>query len=170
MFGGIIALFNAGIEASNHESFCISCHAMRNTVYQEFKDTAHFANSSGVRASCADCHVPRTFVAKLSKKVLAIKDVYHTLAGTIDTKEKFEARRYLLAKRVWREMKDNNSLACRNCHQTNHMVLESQDKSARKKHKRMINENLTCIDCHKGIAHELPEVPDEHNKIAIHSS
>jgi nitrate/TMAO reductase-like tetraheme cytochrome c subunit len=39
------------------------------------------------------------------------------------------------------------------------MELKMQDKSARKKHsrERMLERGETCIDCHKGIAHELPE-------------
>jgi nitrate/TMAO reductase-like tetraheme cytochrome c subunit len=39
------------------------------------------------------------------------------------------------------------------------MLLEKQDRSARKKHtrERMLEKGETCIDCHKGIAHKLPE-------------
>jgi len=55
-------------------------------------------------------------------------------------------------------MKANDSRECRNCHTQESMDLASQDKSARKKHtmERRLEKGETCIDCHKGIAHELP--------------
>jgi len=39
------------------------------------------------------------------------------------------------------------------------MNLELQDRSARKKHdpERLAKSGKTCIDCHQGIAHNLPE-------------
>lgn len=52
--------FNTVLEATNTETFCISCHEMRNNVYQELKATIHYTNRSGVRATCPDCHVPTT--------------------------------------------------------------------------------------------------------------
>ena len=41
------------------------------------------------------------------------------------------------------------------------MDLNEQDKQARKKHPRAMQKGKTCIDCHKGIAHEEPDEPDE---------
>ena len=81
------------------------------------------------------------------------------IMGTIDTPEKFEARRLELAKHVWDRMKKTDSRECRNCHSFDSMDLDEQDKSARKKHipERALEKGETCIDCHKGIAHELPE-------------
>ncbi|MEA7581093.1 NapC/NirT family cytochrome c, partial [Salmonella enterica subsp. enterica serovar Anatum] len=37
--------------------FCVSCHSMQ-PVYQEYKQSVHFQNASGVRAECHDCHIP----------------------------------------------------------------------------------------------------------------
>ena len=44
-------------------------------------------------------------------------------------------------------------------HSLEAMELDKQDRSARKKHtlERMQEKGETCIDCHKGIAHQLPE-------------
>ena len=50
------------------------------------------------------------------------------------------------------------SAECRNCHDFTSMDLSEQDRSARKKHSRAIDEGETCIDCHKGIAHRLPDM------------
>ncbi len=151
--------FNTLLELTNTESFCISCHEMRDTVYQEYQQSAHFKTTSGVGASCSDCHVPKALLPKLIRKVQASNDIYHTLLGTIDTPEKFEARRSVLAERVWARMEASDSRECRGCHSQDRMNLESQDKRARKKHRpeRMASRGETCIDCHKGIAHTLPD-------------
>jgi cytochrome c-type protein NapC len=109
--------FNWTLEATNTEAFCISCHEMRSTVYEELKETIHFANRSGVRATCPDCHVPRNWTEKLERKMAAtINELPKHLLGTMNTKEKFEEKRYELAFRVWTRLKENDSLPCRNCH------------------------------------------------------
>ena len=157
---------NGFIKTTSTTEFCISCHEMQSTVYQEFKETIHFQNSSGVRASCADCHIPHDWGTTLWRKVLASKDVYHHLLGTIDTKEKFEAQRLVMAKRVWASMKESNSRECRNCHSFDAMSFAQQKPRARKQHEQAQDNNETCIDCHKGIAHkavhqELEEPSDD---------
>ncbi|MGL5283196.1 MAG: NapC/NirT family cytochrome c, partial [Plesiomonas shigelloides] len=48
--------FNTGMEMANTESFCISCHEMKDNVYEEYMETIHYSNRSGVRATCPDCH------------------------------------------------------------------------------------------------------------------
>jgi len=118
-----------------------------------------YKNASGVRAICSDCHVPRPWVYKVVRKIKASNEIFHKLLGSIDTREKFEAKRLKLAETVWAAMKETDSRECRNCHAFETMELESQDKSARRRHtlKRQLEKGETCIDCHKGIAHELPE-------------
>lgn len=92
---------------------------------------------------------------------MAAPDVVHELLGTMDTREKFDQRRWRLANRVWDKMEANNSMACRSCHALAQMNLEEQDKSARKRHARAESEGKTCINCHKGIAHQEPQEPEE---------
>ena len=153
--------FHTAMEASNSMTFCIGCHEMRATVYKEYQETVHFKNASGVQATCADCHVPREWVHKVVRKIRATNELYHKAIGTIDTPEKFEAKRWELANRVWDNMRETDSRECRNCHGLNSMDLEEQDRSAKKKHARAEEQGKTCIDCHKGIAHEYPERPDD---------
>ena len=153
-------LFNVGLSATNEMDFCTSCHSMKVNL-EEYKETPHYKNPSGVRATCADCHVPKAFVPKMVAKVLAYKDVLHEILGTIDTKEKYEAHRWDMASRVWEKMRANDSRECRSCHAWDQMDLSEQDRSARKRHSRAQDEGKTCIDCHKGIAHEEPDEPEE---------
>jgi len=151
--------FNTVLEATNTLWFCTSCHEM-DTVYEEYKQSVHYQNASGVRAICPDCHVPKPWGAKVMRKIQAsFNELPHKILGTIDTPEKFKAKRLELAEDVWKTMKATNSRECRNCHAIETMRLDKQDKSARKKHtvERMLEKGETCIDCHKGIAHKLPE-------------
>jgi cytochrome c-type protein NapC len=149
----------AGVAWTNTESFCIGCHEMRDNVYAEFKGTIHDTNRSGVRAVCSDCHVPREPAAMVRRKFAASWELYHKMVGTIDTPEKFEARRYEMALRVWQRMKDTDSLECRNCHHRDAMSAELQSERAQKRHERADREGQTCIDCHFGIAHGEPSGP-----------
>ena len=152
--------FNMTLDYSNTEEFCISCHVMKDNLYVEYQETIHYSNRTGVRAVCSNCHVPKEWFPKLYRKIEAtLHEIPHWALGTIDTREKFEARRMYLAKRVWGEMKASDSHECRNCHELQHMDLDKQQLSASRKHtlKRQTDRGETCIDCHQGIAHTLPE-------------
>ena len=156
---GVIAWggFNTVVEATNTEAFCISCHEMRDNVYAEYKQTIHYSNRTGVRAVCADCHVPRDWTHKMIRKVQATKELYGKVMGTIDTKEKFEAKRLELARSEWARMKAADSRECRNCHGFASMNAETQKPRAKKAHELGQRDGQTCIDCHKGIAHKKPQ-------------
>jgi cytochrome c-type protein NapC len=153
--------FNTAMEATNTLEFCIGCHEMRDTVYQEYKETIHYSNRTGVRAICSDCHVPKDWTHKMIRKVQASKEVWGKLLGTIDTKEKFESHRMRLATNEWNRMKARNSIECRNCHNFDAMSPELQKKTPYKKHMKAKDEGKSCIDCHKGIAHQLPKEYEE---------
>jgi len=153
-------LFNIGLSSTNTNEFCTDCHSMKINL-EEYKETLHYKNTSGVRATCADCHVPKEFGPKMVAKVLAYKDVLHEILGTIDTPEKFEQHRWDMANRVWDKMRANDSRECRSCHEWDTMDLSEQDRSARRRHASAVDEGKTCIDCHKGIAHEEPDEPEE---------
>lgn len=152
--------FTVVLEETNKTEFCVSCHSMENN-YKELKESAHWNNASGVHAECSDCHVPKEFIPKMKAKILAAKDIWHEIIGTIDTPEKFEAHRWDMANRVWDKMKANDSRECRSCHSFERMDPDEQDKFAARKHLRAKKQGKTCIDCHKGIAHEEPDEPEE---------
>jgi len=150
--------FNTAMEMTNNEQFCISCHEMENNVYQEYKKTIHYANRTGVRATCPDCHVPKEWTHKVVRKIQATNELYHKVMGSIDTRTKFEAKRLELAKHVWAAMKKTDSRECRNCHNFDSMDFTTQGRRAVAQHSEGLEEGKTCIDCHKGIAHELPDM------------
>lgn len=159
--GGILftGVFSLTLEATNTTEFCTSCHTMV-TNLDELKQTVHHSNGFGITVGCADCHVPKSIGPKLWAKFMAAKDVYHEVMGTIDTPEKYEARRWDMANRVWEKMRATDSRECRNCHSFENMDFDYQDRSSAKKHKWAIENGKTCIDCHQGIAHKYPEEPE----------
>jgi len=164
--GGIVVwnVFYAALNATNREEFCIGCHEMRDNNYAEYKKTIHYSNRTGVRAICSDCHVPKEFGPKMLRKFRASKELWGKLTGSVDTPEKFEAKRFELAQHEWARMKANDSLECRNCHDFDSMSEEKQGKTRFNKHMKAKQDGQTCIDCHKGIAHKLPKEyhdPDE---------
>ena len=149
--------FNTAMEATNTLEFCIGCHEMRDNVYVEYKKTIHYANRTGVRAICSDCHVPKDWTHKMIRKIQASKEVWGKITGIIDTPEKFEKHLLQLAENEWARMKANDSRECRNCHSFDGMDTEKQKLRGAKMHKIGISEKKTCIDCHKGIAHTKPK-------------
>lgn len=158
----IAGSFTVAVEATNSTEFCTSCHTMRHN-YEEYKQTIHYSNRSGVRAECSDCHVPKkNWLHKMESKVFAAKDVWAEITGVIDTKEKFEARRSVMANAVWAKMKASDSEGCRNCHSYESMDIAAQDNLAGKRHTQasLKETGKTCIECHKGIAHKLPKLED----------
>jgi nitrate/TMAO reductase-like tetraheme cytochrome c subunit len=148
--------FNWALELANTESFCITCHEMRDTPYAELQNTIHFKNRSGVRATCPDCHVPKQWIYKVIAKIEATTDLYHHIMGSVDTKEEFEAKRMVLAQRVWQTMKETDSRPCRNCHSVESMDPHKQSQASQVM-MVAIKSGATCIDCHRGIAHQLPK-------------
>lgn len=170
-WGGIVVAFAAGVifwggfnwtvEATNTEKFCLSCHEMENFVYQEYRHTIHYQNRTGVRAVCSDCHVPKEWGPKMIRKVQATRELYGKVMGTINTPEKFEAKRLILAEREWKRMKANDSRECRNCHGFEYFDYSVQGRRSNEAHQTGLSQGLTCIDCHKGIAHSLPPVQQD---------
>lgn len=169
LFGSFILLavgalatvgFSVGLEYTNTTEFCVSCHSMQ-INYEELKGSQHWSNASGVHAGCADCHVPKEFFPKMHAKIIAAKDVWHEIMGTIDTPEKYEARRWQMANMVWDKMMATDSRECRTCHSFDHMDLSAQDRFARNRHERAQERGQTCIECHRGIVHTMPDEPED---------
>ena len=132
-FTGIILWggFNTAMEMTNTMGFCLSCHEMRDNPYEEYKETIHFKNPSGVQVTCADCHVPRPWGHKVVRKIKATRELWYKATGKIDTTEKFNEHRWELANRVWDSMRETDSRECRNCHSYESMDLSEQDRRAR---------------------------------------
>ncbi|MEZ9523943.1 NapC/NirT family cytochrome c [Enterovibrio norvegicus] len=151
--GGSAAIMHA----TSSTEFCVSCHSMQ-IPYEEYEGSVHFSNAKGIRAECSDCHIPNDPIGYVVTKIRASKDIYHEfVTGKIDTEDKYEEHRMAMAETVWAQMRENDSATCRSCHSNEAMDLYSQTEEAAKMHKYGVENNQTCIDCHKGVAHFAPE-------------
>ena len=164
--GGVIALvvgvvftggFVGGLKLTESNRFCTSCHEM-DAPFQEYSHSLHYSNALGVRATCGNCHIPPTFLAGIVKHIQASSQAWGHLTGELGTPARYEAHRAQLAQGVWAELKKNDSAECRSCHDVAAMALANQNSFAAERHTPayMKLHGMTCIDCHKGVAHALP--------------
>lgn len=149
---GVVA-FDAALHVTSTEAFCISCHEIEDNAFAQLQKTTHYNNSSGVRATCSDCHVPRAFLPKMVRKVAAVREVWGSITGVIDTPEKYAAHAPVMKRREIARLKASDSRECRDCHEASHMLLAMQTARAREYHQGMAAAGKSCIDCHTGIAH-----------------
>jgi len=169
--GGFLALIVGaiGLGTTNwvlHETgkteFCYMCHSHEAFIKPEYEASSHFANASGVRASCSDCHLPHdNWFELVTTKIIVSYDIVPEMMGKIDTAEKYEAHRGEMAEAVWRQYKENDSKFCRSCHTVEAMDAEAQGRRTARTHERAAERGQTCIDCHGGIVHKLPENANE---------
>jgi len=160
IFGVSVGITGAYVlAATSTEEFCVGCHEMSYN-FAEYKGTIHDVNRTGVRAICTDCHVPHEPGPLVLAKIKATKDLYYTyISPSIDTPEKFEAKRAIMAQRVWRDMKASDSHQCRSCHREDKMSVDLQSPKAKVRHAKGKAEGKTCIECHFAIAHKEPDGP-----------
>ena len=155
----LLGAFNGTMNATNSNQFCYSCHIGMDTIVEEYQQSIHFKNETGVQAQCADCHVPKEFFPKMWVKIRATKDVYHQLMGTV-TLENFEELRVHQAEVVYDIMKGRDSKECKNCHNPDGWDTTMQSMRAKNHHDPALwaEKDETCVDCHMGVAHKKPAI------------
>ena len=155
--------FQTAMAAGNKESFCLSCHTMHDNLLPELQKTVHWNNRTGVRARCPDCHVPHQFTDKVARKMQASREVWGEIIGSIGTREKFKEHRIVLARREWTRLQANGSRECRACHDYKDMDFNRMRPESQVAMRSAAERNESCISCHKGIAHQLPDMKGAHN-------
>ncbi len=130
---------------------------MKNFVFPEYRQSVHYRNAAGARATCSDCHVPKEWGPKIIRKIKATGELWGWVTQSISTRPKFEAMREQLALKVWVDMKANDSQECRNCHSYEATDFHAQGLIAQRDMQKAMKAGKTCIDCHKGVAHHLPK-------------
>ncbi|MEO8187196.1 MAG: NapC/NirT family cytochrome c [Burkholderiaceae bacterium] len=155
--GGVIAT-QVMVAATGTNEFCGgACHSMV-WVAQEYKKSIHYANPTGIQATCHDCHIPHAYPEILWYKAKAgIHDAIEEARGTISTEDKFKKERLRLAKAVWTEFRATNSANCQHCHAFTPEIVAKQKEFVQPLHKMVLAKESTCIDCHKGVAHTAPD-------------
>lgn len=152
---------NVILHETSSTEFCLSCHVHQVNTVAEYEASSHANNEYGIRAGCSDCHLPDMHASWFNyvwaKTKAGTVDVYKALTGVGNTPERYEADRAHMARSVWIEYRNNGSAYCLHCHNFDHMVLDDQERRARRKHQQAQEEGGSCIDCHQGLVHALPE-------------
>jgi nitrate/TMAO reductase-like tetraheme cytochrome c subunit len=160
---GFTGGFFGALQYASTDAFCTSCHEMKRPA-EELSHSQHYANAFGIRAGCADCHVPPAFLPGLMKHIASSVEIWGHLTGELDTPAKYESHRLEFAQKVWKELKANDSAECRSCHTIAEMAVVKQPSTGAKvagispaAMHQSLAASYTCIDCHKGVAHALPQ-------------
>jgi len=115
---------------------CESCHTDQAS---EFHASVHYINRSGVQAGCNVCHQYQQH--EMGEK----------------TSKAVEKSRIDMAMSEWKRMSESDSKACKGCHSHMAMDLAKQEPRSVARHEESFdNDETSCIDCHKGISHQLP--------------
>ena len=155
---GILATLTAEQvdKVTSTEAFCAnSCHSMSRYIAEDitYKMSAHRRNASGVLASCGDCHIPHDLVPATWVHVKSgIIDMISEISHDFSKAENWQNIKPRLAKKVREEMRNNDSQACRHCHQMNQIAVSSE--AGQRAHAQSYKNNKTCIQCHFNLVHE----------------
>lgn len=152
-----LGITNYALHATSTTEFCFSCHSHEVNIRAEYEASSHFRNASGVRAECSDCHLPQdNWFEYVATKMVVSLDAIPEFTGKVDTPEKWEAHRPAMAEKVWAEYRADDSRYCRHCHTEDATDFALQSQMARGVHQNPAAQDRTCIDCHAGLVHKLP--------------
>jgi nitrate/TMAO reductase-like tetraheme cytochrome c subunit len=118
-----------------------------------YSQSPHRANAEGVRPSCGACHIPATnwFSETYAHAIDGIKDIAAEVTHNYGDTALWEARRIELAHAVRENMRHNDSVTCRNCHDAG--AIKPTSERGRAAHALLRERRLTCIDCHFNLVH-----------------
>ncbi len=137
-------------------SFCTGCHSM---TYAErsYQSSVHYNSTSGVRASCGDCHVSEGVLAATWDHIKGTKDLFKQIFGpgyddpAINLLHLPEAAFHA---RHW--FRETDSATCKRCHELSAIQGKRTDTAAIHRDE---TRGKTCIDCHYNLVHR--KVPDQ---------
>ena len=160
--GAIIAVPTT--EAVDHyfstDQFCAqTCHVMTATVAEEYHQSAHWNTATGVRPSCADCHVSEGLTMAMWDHFVGTRELIAFAFRGIRTPEAFEAERAGAADRVRMKMLGNDSKNCRSCHVME--AIKPERTRGQRQHAQALENGTTCIACHYNLVHKEVEPSEE---------
>jgi nitrate/TMAO reductase-like tetraheme cytochrome c subunit len=143
-----------GNRYTSTDAFCSSCHSMTFVANDpHFLQSAHRNNNEGVRPGCGDCHIPKTnwFVETFTHVRWGTRDVIAEYTHNFSDPKIWEARRVELAHEVRADMRAQDSVTCRSCHDA--AVIRPKSEGGRAAHALLREGRMTCIDCHINLVH-----------------
>jgi len=151
--GGMLVSLEVNRYTSS-EAFCTSCHSMTSVATDpHYLQSAHRANSEGVRPNCGDCHIPKTnwFIETYTHVTSGVRDVVAEVTHNYSDPNIWGARRIELAHEVRNLMRSQDSVTCRSCHDA--AVIQPKSEPGRAAHALLRESRMTCVDCHFNIVH-----------------
>jgi len=155
--GGVIASIAAN-RLTSTEAFCTSCHTMATIAADPFfGHSPHIANAAGVRASCGDCHIPRTnwFVETYTHVASGTRDAIAEFTHNFNDAKVWAAHRAEMAKEVRATMRAQDSTTCRSCHDAS--AIHPASAAGQQAHVLLRKGGVTCVDCHVNLVHPKAE-------------
>jgi nitrate/TMAO reductase-like tetraheme cytochrome c subunit len=158
---GLFAMYE-GVRLSSTDEFCTSaCHSMQ-WAGETYRDSVHYSNSLGLRAGCADCHVPHhtghsgplqylELVAFKTK--IGIRDIIREANGTIATRELWQQERPRLSQDVEQWFKQSGSVTCQQCHDLKAFGGDYSEMTKMVHADLLHADTVNCIKCHKHVGH-----------------
>lgn len=141
---------------TSSNEFCTGCHSMT-YADESYRQSAHFNSSSGVRASCGDCHVSEGVFAATWDHLMGTKDLFKQLFGP-DYDDPAVNMLHLpdaaFHARKW--FKDNRSATCMRCHELE--AIQGKRANTAAIHQEE-TEGKSCVECHYNLVHR--KVPDQ---------
>lgn len=148
-------------QASTYEFCSGACHSMQ-WATESNQRSVHYSNSLGLRAACADCHIPHhtghsgpiEYLELVAFKAKGgIGDLIAEMRGGIPTREKWEREQPRLSQAVVQWFEDSRSITCQGCHD---LKAFGGDYSQMTKmvHADLLHATtVNCVKCHKHVGH-----------------
>ena len=134
-------------------TFCGNvCHVMESTVYQELQKSKHWNTPTGVRPTCADCHVSGRLTYAMVDHFLGTGELFVNLTNDFSKPGSFEKFRPDAANRERFKMLANDSAGCRSCHVME--AIKPKRVRGQNEHKEAMEKGITCIVCHYNLVHK----------------
>jgi trimethylamine-N-oxide reductase cytochrome c-type subunit TorC len=163
LFGaGALFAMNESVRLSSTDEFCTSaCHSMQ-WAGEAYRKSVHYTNSLGLRAACADCHVPyhtrhssplEYLELVAFKTKIGVRDIIREVQGTISTRELWEQERPRLSQDVEQWFKQSGSVTCQQCHDLKAFGGDYSEMTKMVHADLLHADTVNCIKCHKHVGH-----------------
>ncbi len=145
--GGLLALVGAEmVEHTSGIEFCGRCHSMKGVAAAYLNDVHGGNNKRGVKAKCADCHLPHdnVFSYITAKGYTGVKDVLGELfwADSVDWEAHLQKRKEF-----------TYSSGCKKCHDLD--AIRYEIPKAYLAHQDFKTGKVTsCVHCHEHVGHK----------------
>ena len=156
---GLFAAFSVvAMDATDYTfssmQFCAhTCHVMEDNVYAELEKSKHWNTRTGVRPTCADCHVSRRLSYAMVDHFLGTKELIVMAFNDFSKPGSFEKFRPEAANWVRFHLLGDNSAACKTCH-VMEAIKPTRLRGQNAHRDALKNGNSNCIACHYNLVHK----------------